>query len=116
MVDTQTQTEKKQVEEFVSSDDTLDMPSSPTLTRKNCAFVPPEPTGLTSFALPDTEDANNLTQGKTSKNPSDSSQQVTGREGKGVMTGGVEKLGVGKDWGAGNEADTEPMKGGHPST
>ncbi|KAI7378791.1 hypothetical protein KC336_g19303, partial [Hortaea werneckii] len=56
------------------------------------------------------------TQGKTSKNPSDSSQQVTGREGKGVMTGGVEKLGVGKDWGAGNEADTEPMKGGHPST
>ncbi|KAI7388711.1 hypothetical protein KC336_g17294, partial [Hortaea werneckii] len=69
MVDTQTQTEKKQVEEFVSSDD-------------------------------NTEDANNLTQGKTSKNPSDSSQQVTGREGKGVMTGGVEKLGVGKDWGA----------------
>ncbi|KAI6829056.1 hypothetical protein KC332_g8502 [Hortaea werneckii] len=85
MVDTQTQTEKKQVEEFVSSDD-------------------------------NTEDANNLTQGKTSKNPSDSDQQVTGREGKGVMTGGVEKLGVGKDWGAGNEADTEPMKGGHPTT
>ncbi|KAI7214588.1 hypothetical protein KC333_g5926 [Hortaea werneckii] len=85
MVDTQTQTEKKQVEEFVSSDD-------------------------------NTEDANNLTQGKTSKNPSDSDQHVTGREGKGVMTGGVEKLGVGKDWFAGNEADTEPMKGGHPST
>ncbi|RMY55498.1 hypothetical protein D0863_13290 [Hortaea werneckii] len=85
MVDTKTQTEKKQVEEFVSSDD-------------------------------NTEDANNLTQGKTSKNPSDSDQHVTGREGKGVMTGGMEKLGVGKDWFAGNEADTEPMKGGHPST
>ncbi|TKA22680.1 hypothetical protein B0A50_07773 [Salinomyces thailandicus] len=86
MPDNQTGTEKKNIEDFASSEGGPANPGSET------------------------------TNGKTSQNPSDSAKNVAGRENKGMMTGMLDKLGAGKDYGSGNDADTKPLAGGHPTT
>lgn len=60
---------------------------------------------------------NQLEAKKESKASTDSADQVAGREGKGTMTKGLEKLGVGKTLGTG-DAKGEKLagpEGGHPT-